>query len=136
MGIDRTQLRLNAFNRKRVRFGEDLCDLIGPTQVAQGSGHTITDTTLASDIPCYVEQSSGTAQPDSDAVNRTTLHRITMEGTDEARLINQHYKIKVLARDNNPEMVFEQPVREIQSFSSLVVVNAVYTVGYRQPGTR
>jgi hypothetical protein len=139
MPVDRTNLKLRAFNRKRARFGEDVCTLLGPSQVSDGhSGHKLTHVALATEVKCFVEQSgSGAVTVEREGVSRTTTHKITMEGTDAARLINEHYQIKVLAREGgNPEMLFEWPVRDIGSFDPLVVVQAVFTSGVRRPAAQ
>jgi len=143
MGIDRTQHRLDAFNRKRARFGEDVCTIYAPTQVSDGrSGHKLSFTLVASNVECFVEQSGGGVQVERDGVSRTTTHRIEIGSMDEtkqtqARLINQGYQILVAARvGGNPEMLFEQPVRERGSFEPLVVLQAVFTEGTRKPASQ
>ncbi len=120
-----------------LQFLPDLCDLIGPSQIEDGhSGHTVEDVTLISDIPCLIEKISAGPQAEADTVNATTTCRIHLKVTEaQALLIDQHKKLRVAARGANAEMIFEQPVRDTDSLSQLVIVTAILTNGYRRPGS-
>lgn len=132
---DRAAWKTRTLNRRRARYGNDLCDLIAPEVTDQYSGHTISDNTIATNVPCWVERvRGGGADIVAGGVVVTTSHRITMPATDATRLIDEHYKIKVLARDDNPEMIFEQPVRSRGSSEVMVSVQAIIHDGYSPPG--
>lgn len=110
------------------------CSLIGPVKTTAGAGHTIADSVLASNIPIKVKHVSGGIQVNEGGVNAIKSHRLTLPVRSETLLINQHYKIKVAAYGTNPEMIFEQPVSQVDSMSPFLVLAATLTQGMRYPG--
>lgn len=112
------------------------CSLIGPTRTVSGSGHTLNDTVLATNIPIKVKHVSGGIQVNEGGVNVIKSHRLTLPVTAATVAINQHYKIKVDAYGTNPEMIFEQPVSQLDSMSPFLNLAATITQGMRYPGVR
>lgn len=113
----------------------DVCTLIPPALVTQGSGHTLGEGEHITGIPCTHEQVGGggvTFHDGGSVVTKT--HRLEMPFTSETVAINRQYKIMVEARGLNPQLIFEQPVIKTDSLSPLLQVFAVLTEGYRQPG--
>lgn len=115
-------------------FMPDLCDLIAPVKADQGAGHTISDSTLATNIPCHVKQSDGRVQIVANGVVETATHEIKMPVTTATLLIDRHYKIKVLERGTQAQMFFEHPVSTRGSTTVFISKHAVLKEGYQQPG--
>jgi hypothetical protein len=116
-------------------FLPDLCDLIDSSLTTQGSGHTLTDSALALNIPCSHKQLGGGGVQVRDGDTFVTKsHELELPYTSATILIDRHYQIRVHARGTNAEMIFEQPVRQFDSGSPLLEVLATATEGYRQPG--
>lgn len=133
--MDRTAWKLRSFNRRRARFGEDLCDLIDTAMITDGSnGQTLSTATVASNLRCFVEQLSGSSQEVASGLSFNRTHRVTVETTTATRAITGDYQIKVLARGDNAQMIFEQPIISKNSYSPLTTVLCIYTEGHRQPG--
>jgi len=125
MGIDRIQIRLNAFNRKRKRYGEDVCDVISQAPSTDDYGNSgVTPTTLASNVKCFVESLSERERAigGGDVLNAT--HRITLESTAVTLGIRPSYKLRVPARGSVPELTFTNPIPKVGSFNPLVEVVA------------
>ena len=133
MPVDRTQLRLNAFNRKRLRLGEDTCDLIKPNFAEGGAtGDTVSPTTVATNLRCFYESRSGNSQVVIGGQAYSASHNITIENTSASIAITPDYKLKIHARGANPEKIFEQLVIRDGSFTPLAVVAAnLVTQGYQ-----
>lgn len=114
----------------------DLCDLLGPTKIDQGAGHTTVEAVIASDIPCSIVQTSGGVSfHDGESVaNKGSRLQLPYNATTAG--ITRQYKVRVHARGVNPQMIFEQPVIEADSMSPLLQISAVLTEGFRSPGIR
>lgn len=124
--MNRERVRLNAFNRKRVRLGEDFCDLIEPTEAPDGfGGSTPTDNEIASDLPCFYEPLSGSSSQVAGGALTTQTHRVTMESTAATLTIKPDYEIQVKARGDRPIIIFERPIPLLGSFAPLVEVAAI-----------
>lgn len=116
-------------------FMADVCTLIPPLLVAQGSGHTLGEGTHVTSIPCNHEQIGGGGVTFHDGESVVTkTHKLELPFTSATVLITRQYKIKVTARGFNSQLIFEQPVIQVDSLSPLLQVFAVLTEGYRQPG--
>ena len=127
----RTELAASA-----PEFMPDLCDLGIAVKTDQGAGHTLTDSWIATDIPCDHEQiSGGGVQVNDNGTTVTKTDRVTLPYTTETVLIDRHYKIRVHANGFNPEVIFEQPVPKLSATEALLEVLCVVTEGYRKPGT-
>lgn len=125
MPINRERLALRAFNRKRVRLGEDFCDLIEPTEAPDGfGGSTLTSTEVASDLLCFYEPLGGSSSQVAGGALTTQTHRVTMEATAASLTIKSDYKIQVRARDERPAITFEDLIPLLGSFAPLVEVAA------------
>lgn len=116
-------------------FLADLCDLIpDPTLAIQGAGHTTTESSPVTNIPCKHEQLGGGGVQVNDGESVVTkTHRLTLPFTSSTVLINRRYRIKVQARGLNAETFFEHPVREFDSNSPLLKVLATMTEGFNSP---
>lgn len=99
----------------------DRCDVIRRSTTGDDyGGATSSLTTLASDVPClYEERTFGNAQLAGMASGGVT-HNIFLLSTAVTRLIQPTYKIVVAARDDTPELTFEDPIRLDESLSPLV----------------
>jgi hypothetical protein len=121
---------------KAGKFMPDLCDLLDPVRVNQGSGHTLTEGVVASNVPCRIDQvSGGVSFHDGESV-ANKAGKLELPYTAATAGITRQYKIRVHARDVNPQMVFEQPIISTDSMSPLLQVSAILTEGYRVPGIR
>lgn len=110
------------------------CTLIAPVKADDGfSGHTISDSELATSIPCRVDFVSGGAQVNVSGVMVIKSHRITLPVNPETLAIDGHYKIKIDAEGSTPEMIFDQPITQIDHMSPLLRVVASLTDGFKQP---
>lgn len=118
-------------------FMFDLCDLIpDPSLVAQGAGHTLTDSAAVTSIPCTHKQLGGGGVRIDDGESVVTkTHKVTLPYTSDTVLIDRHYQIRIHARGFNPQVIFEQPVRQVDSASPFVSVLVTMTEGFRSPGT-
>jgi hypothetical protein len=129
MGIDRTRLKLNEFNRKRKRLGEDLCDVKGyPLQ----DGGTVGDTlggpvALASNVPCFYESTGQNSNVVIGGTAYLASHRLQMERTSATGAIKPSDTITVYARNGNAVLIFEEPRLIKESFSPLVTIMATLT---------
>lgn len=133
MGHERAKVR--AFERRWKR-APDLCNLFSTGLTTDGhSGHKPSDSPVATNIPCVYELLSAPSTAIVEGgISYEMTHRIEMEATDTTRAIGPHYTLKVLARGANPELKFEQPVRDQKSFDPVVNVRARLVFGFDQPG--
>lgn len=116
-------------------FMADVCSLIPPALVAQGSGHTLGEGAHVTNIPCNHEQIGGGGVTFHDGESVVTkTDRLELPYTSQTIAITRQHKIKVAARGVNTQLIFEQPVIRVDSLSPLLQVFAVLTEGYRQPG--
>lgn len=125
--MERTAWKLRSFNRKRARFGEDLCSLVTSVSTPDGfGGSTETPTTIASSLKCFYEALSSPMQVQVGGAGLTSLtHKITMEATAATKAIKSDYQIVVAARNDKPELTFERPVTLDGSYVPLVEIAAV-----------
>jgi hypothetical protein len=103
----------------------DRCSVVNrtPSNDAYG-GVTFSDTTVVSDIPIlYVERTSRAAQL-AGASTTAVTHDVYLISSAATRLIQPDYKIVVAARDDIPQLTFENPVRLDESLSPLVHLGA------------
>ncbi|HEX7334230.1 MAG TPA: hypothetical protein VF290_22180 [Pyrinomonadaceae bacterium] len=135
MPLNRQRLAERAFDRRRKRFGEDLCDLLQTGTQGDGfSGDKPDEDELATNVEClYEEISGGAAQVVINNVTVIATHRIEMKTSDEALALTVNDKIRIHARGAKPQLIFEQPVRTRGTFTPLVEFKAILvTDGYRQ----
>lgn len=125
--MDRTAWSLRSFNRKRARFGADLCSLVTNVSAPDGfGGSTDTPTTIASAIKCFYEALSSPMEIQVGGAGLTSLtHKITMEATAVTKAIKSDYQIVVATRNDKPALTFERPVTLDGSYTPLVEVAAV-----------
>jgi len=125
--MDRTAWKLRSFNRKRARFGADLCSLITVSSTPDGfGGSTDAPTTLASGLRCFYEAFKTPMQVSAGGASLTSLtHKITLESTVVTKAIQSDYQIVVAARNDKPALTFERPVTLDGSYTPLVEVAAV-----------
>ena len=104
----------------------DRCSVITRTESNDGfGGTTITESTLASAVPClYEERSSSTVQVSGGPLSYIT-HEIFMVASSVTRAIKPDYKIVVAVRDDMPERTFEQPVLMEDTFGPTVHLGAM-----------
>lgn len=131
--MDRTAWKLRSFNRRRARFGEDLCSVVyvssGTGETPDGFGGTTPGSgtpTTVSGIKCFYEALSSPMQIQVGGAGLTSLtHKITMEATAITKAIKSDYQILVAARNDKPALTFERPVTLDGSYTPLVEVAAV-----------
>jgi hypothetical protein len=128
MGIsDRTAWKLRSFNRRRARFGEDLCSIKTFTSTPDGFGGTTeVETIVASGIKCFIEGPSSPSEYQIGGAALTTLpHTIIMEATAATKAIKSDYLIVVAPRNDKGALTFERPITLDGSYTPLVQVAAV-----------
>lgn len=115
-------------------FMSDLCDLTKPTLTdGGGSGDTLTQSTAASNVPCFYKPSGRNSPLVVGGHAYIASHQFTLPATTEVLAITPEYRITVQARGSNPQMIFEQPVIVQNSFMALVKVAATLVQqGFRQ----
>ena len=126
--MDRTALKLRSFNRRRARFGEDLCSIVSyGADVPDGFGGTTPGTsTTVTGIKCFYEAFESPMQIQVGGAGLTSLtHKITLEATAATKAIRSDYQIIVAARNDKPALTFERPVTLDGSYTPLVEVAAV-----------
>lgn len=125
--MERTAWALRSFNRKRARFGADLCSLVTNASAPDGFGGTTeTPTTIASSVKCFYEAFKSPMQLSVGGADLTSLtHKITLEATAATMAIKSDYQIVVAARGNKGALTFEKPVTLDGSYTPLVEVAAV-----------
>lgn len=114
----------------------DRCGFITSGKASDGnSGHTLTIAEGPTTNPCLYEMlSGGNAEIVANGVTIVATHRIFTLITDEAMAVTEHDQIKVVVRDENTELIFEQPYRTKNTMLPIVEFKAILTAGYRQPG--
>lgn len=105
----------------------DLCDLRDMTLVDGGAaGDSYSLSTIASNQMCMHEILSGpAAQFTVGGESFTATHRIFMVWSDAAKTLTEKGKIKILARDPFPVMLFEKPSRAADTFGPLAEFKAI-----------
>lgn len=116
-------------------FLPDLCDLIEPGTISDGlGGQTLDDDVISFDVPCRVDEITGGG--DEDRLGGTTVvmgHEITVPQSDEALSLTINGKIRVHARGDIAERIFERPIRSEDSLIALTEFRAtLIAAGYRQ----
>jgi hypothetical protein len=123
-----------SFDQKRVVFGEDTCDLIGPVfQEGGNSGDSVGIGEVATNLAVFVKELSGTTrrngragagQPVVGGEAYVSSHQLELKKTAVTLAITPEYRIKVHARDGIPERVFEKLVMPAKTFTPILVFNA------------
>lgn len=99
----------------------DLCDVVRvSTATDDYGGATSTETTLASDVPCLYEDRTHKPFQAAGMASGAMTHDLFLLSTAVTKNIQPHYKIVVAARDDTPELTFEDPIRLDESLSPLV----------------
>ena len=126
--IDEVRAELNT---AAPEFLPDLCDLIQLTLQDDGhNGQTLKPTTVATDIPCrYSEVAGSEGGSVIGSKTYTATHRLTFGASADTMAIVPEYFIRVHARGDKPEMIFDQPVRAKGSMAVFVNCLARFTVG-------
>lgn len=109
---------------------KDLCDIYNPTLV-NTSGQVIEEwsTPTYTDIPCVYEAAYlrpfFMELPTIENSSAQQRFKLLMEMTAETETITAKTRIKIKARNDRPELLFEQPQRMEESISPLLVVQAL-----------
>lgn len=108
---------------------KDLCDLEQPV-LSNVDGQIIeSSTTTYSDIPCVYESAFlkpfFQELPLMEAMSAQQRFKLTLEKNAQTESITAKTRIRIHARGNVPELLFEQPQRLEESLSPLVVVEAL-----------
>lgn len=99
----------------------DVCDIVRVNRSGDDyGGATSTETTMASDVPCLYEERTNKPFQIAGMSTSGVTHDLFMLSTAVTKAIQPHYKIVVAARNDNPEMTFEDPIRLDESLSPLV----------------
>jgi len=88
------------------------------------------DSVVLGDIQCAYEPIAKRAKEikemiEAGLLSENVTHILILPATDDTMSITFENVITVNARDNRPELIFEQPVRLDESLSSLLTVVAV-----------
>lgn len=103
----------------------DRCNVINRTYTPDNSGgSTITDTSVASNVPCLIERRSHRSTQLAGGQISNVDHDLYIIASAATRGIKPSYVINVLARSDNPARTFEQPVILEETLGPLVVVGA------------
>ena len=103
----------------------DRCNVINRTYAPDNTGgSTLTDTTVASSIPCLIEKRTFRSTQLAGGQISNIDHDLYMIASSVTRNIKPSYIINVLARGDNPARTFEQPVLLEETLGPLVVVGA------------
>jgi hypothetical protein len=131
--IDRARAKVNA--KAAPKALTDLCDISVLGLISDGhSGQTEGETPVATNIPCEVSQAApGANTVIAGGVTYTGTHRLKFGWNSTTVGIVPKQLIRVHARGDESEMIFEQPVREKGSKSPWLYVLAKLTTGFRSP---
>ena len=112
----------------------DLCDIDGPTFVEGGSsGDHVTIGPVATNINVSYRGLSGGRQIVVGGEGYTASHELKMVRTATTGTITPRHKIKVHARGNTGQLVFERPFPVEDSLSPFLRLSAVLVEqGYQQ----
>jgi hypothetical protein len=103
----------------------DRCNVINRTYTPDNSGgSTITDTAVASNVPCLIERRTFRSAQLAGGQVSNVDHDLYIIASAATRGIKPSYVINVLARSDNPARTFEQPVVLEETLGPLVVVGA------------
>lgn len=103
----------------------DLCDIQSVTSGSDDyGGASQTPGTVAANVPCKYEALSSSEQSFAGGTTASLTHRITMGVTPSSLAIKQNQRIRVLANGDVPELMFENPIPQLGSFSPFIDVLA------------
>src|SRR5262245_56261849 len=90
----------------------DRASLYNVTFPSDGTGGTTKSdgTAIASDVPCLYEQGGHSSTQVAGGTLAHVTHRLYLIASSATRAIKTNYAIVVEARDDMPELRFEQPV--------------------------
>lgn len=115
--------------RGRKRFGEDLCDIIGPVVKTGGNtGDSKENVTLATGIECLVvELAIASQQSVVGGKSFVSSHTVEMQRTPVTTAITPSHKLRVYRLDGSvPERIFDNPVSPSESFTPTMVFRASF----------
>lgn len=114
------------FDARREVFGEDLCNIYGPTFVDGGAaGDSVTFGTLATNVKCLVnELSASNAVTVIGGESYVSSHTVEMKRDAIVDAVGPRHKIIVHARDGKGQRIFERPIQPEKSFQPLAVFRA------------
>lgn len=117
----------------------DTCDFLSVSLASDGlSGSTLSSpAAVISGVDCMVEQLGGAGQQFVvQGITYISSHRIFVKTSDDILAITPRHQIKVYARGDTPQMIFEQPIVKKETFSPLITIFCSLVVqGFRTPGT-
>lgn len=125
-------------------FLVDTCDVSRVSLTTDGfSGKTLgAPSAFISDLPCMVEQlglltgKGASQQIVAGGITYNASHRIFVKTSDDVLGITPRDQIKVHARGDSPQMIFEQLIVVKETFSPLISIYGTLVVqGFRTPGT-
>lgn len=103
----------------------DRCDLSGPSVVDGGSaGDSLSFSVLASNVPCLVETAGPNVQTTVGGETYVTTHKLFLIKSAYSVAVTPKYRIRVYARDDTPEQIYEHTVVVSETFEPLVRVHA------------
>lgn len=125
--VEKVRAKLDSASAK---FLVDKCDLIPAILVDDGAGNSrITEgAATATDVPCNYSILSSFDRVEAAAIASGLTHKLIMGFNDDARAITPQYKIKVIERPPNAEIIFEQPAFLRDSTAGLVEIAASVAV--------
>lgn len=94
-------------------FMPDLCDVVadGTVTVDGFGGTSVSDSVLATNVPCQYEAMTTPVQRQIGEGPITTLtHILTLPATAITKVIRPHYRIVVHASGDQPQLTFRNPV--------------------------
>lgn len=126
---------LDAAFKAVLPFFPDLCDIITLGLQSDGhSGQTQASTVTATGLQCFYEEAPATGnQVVNSGVLYAATHRLYLQRTTASAALAPTQLLKVHARNNVPDLYFEQPTIFETSYQPFVIVLAKRSIGYRQP---
>jgi len=108
----------------------DRCTVIKRTRNAgTAGGNTITETTMASGIPCiYEEKNYPTPKDVASRPQAEVTHTLFLIASTITRAITSEYRIVVAARSDTPQLNFDEIIRLDETFDPVVTLGAVLQV--------
>jgi len=125
--VDRGRMAVRVFERLWQRRGSDLCDLLAPPAgVGEFRSQSLVEpAVIATDIPIVYDQAGESTQIILGGVTYQASHTIQLVATADTLAITPAYQIRLHARDANPELIFEQPVRTQRPFNPVLTIAAI-----------
>lgn len=132
-GLEEARVELNL---AAGEFLPDLCDLVQTTLEDDGhNGQTPKQTTVATSVPVRYTEVAGTGNETViGSKTYVATHRLTFGASADTMAIDPDYFIRVHARGDKPEMMFDQPVRAKGSMAVFVNCLARFTVTFVPTG--